>query len=277
MIFQPWKNTELLAIGPATPLATRQNVRGMAGFRIWNITPWWWDLLGEGEPSRPQGLVPPWSFVEGELESADMLELLIQSATDLLGLPSTTNYTGWRFMVQFLDEPLTAKVTSVFEQPSSTALTNVRVQDGVTSNLLGLASAGNLTARSSVNAALTALPGQWTATNSAAVGAASSASRAAGGAGISHVCNAVSFGFSATTALGAITTVTINLRDGATGAGAVLWSWQFTLPAAVIPSFALSIPGLEFIGTAATAMTLEFAAAIGNLLTFANLSGFDAS
>jgi len=117
--------------------------------------------------------------------------------------------------------------------------------------------------------------GTWAAQHSPAVSNQATASRAAGAAGVRHVCTAVSFGFSATTALGGITTVTVNLRDGATAAGTVLWAWQFTLAAAVVAPFHYHVPNLSFVGTAATAMTLEFSALVTNLLQFVNLAGYD--
>jgi len=143
-----------------------------------------------------------------------------------------------------------------------------RVRDGAQAVLI---------AESSKGALLVAPPGSWAINNLPAVSTRATISRAAGAAGVSHVCTGLSFGFSATTPLGAIVTVTINLRDGATGAGTVLWAWQFTLPAAVISPFQLSLSGLNFVGSAATAMTLEFGALVTNLLEFVTLSGYDAA
>ena len=52
--------------------------------------------------------------------------------------------------------------------------------------------------------------------------------------------------------------LSINLRDGATGAGTLLWSLQFIQPVNNI--FAMTVPLPHIQGTAATAMTLEFSA-----------------
>jgi hypothetical protein len=79
----------------------------------------------------------------------------------------------------------------------------------------------------------------------------------AGAAGVRNVCNALSFGLQS---IGTIQPVIqVNLRDGATGAGTILWSVSIGL--AVSSYFAFSAAGLNIVGSAATAMTLEFSAA----------------
>jgi len=98
--------------------------------------------------------------------------------------------------------------------------------------------------------------------------------QAAGGAGVKNVAESMCFGFSASTALGGITTVTVNLRDGATGAGTILQSWQYTLPAATVAPFGRCIDRVHISGTANTPLTLEFAGATVNLMAFVNLSGY---
>jgi hypothetical protein len=139
------------------------------------------------------------------------------------------------------------------------------------------ASAANLAAQSGLGAALTALPGQWVASSNPGAGTAASASRAAGGAGVRHVCTGGIIVLSATTALAGITTVTFNFRDGASGAGTILFTVQVTLPAAVVPAFSIPLPPLNLVGSANTAMTLEGSAAVGNLMESATLFGYDAS
>lgn len=115
---------------------------------------------------------------------------------------------------------------------------------------------------------------QWSLAHTPAASAQATISQAAAAAGVRNVCESVSFCMSATTALAGISTVTVNLRDGATGAGAILKSWQFTLPAAVLLPLVFSITGLHIIGSAATAMTLEFAAAVGNLMEAVTIDGY---
>jgi hypothetical protein len=107
-----------------------------------------------------------------------------------------------------------------------------------------------------------------------AAGVQATVTQAAGGAGVRNVVEAFCAGFSATTALGSITTVTINLRDGASGAGTVLQTWQFSLPATTQPPFTRCHDRLHIIGTANTPTTLEFAAGVTSLVEFVNLSGY---
>ena len=120
----------------------------------------------------------------------------------------------------------------------------------------------------------------WTVVHQPAAATQATASKAAGGAGVSHVCTAICATFVVgTTAAGAASQVVVNLRDGATGAGTVLWSGVMALPTAVgsaCPPIVLS--GLNIKGTANTAMTLEFGAA-GSTNTFeaVSISGYDIS
>ena len=116
--------------------------------------------------------------------------------------------------------------------------------------------------------------GGFAITHTPAAGSQATISQAAGGAGVKNVAEGVCFGVSATTALGGITTVTVNLRDGATGAGTILQSWQYTLPAATLLPFGQCFSGLHISGTANTAMTLEFAASVGNLMEYVTLNGY---
>jgi hypothetical protein len=137
------------------------------------------------------------------------------------------------------------------------------------------AAAVTLASLSSAGAAVSTPPGQWAASNNPGAGVAASASRAAGGVGVRHVATGGIIILSATTALAGITTVTFNFRDGATGAGAILFAVQVTLPAAVIPVTAIAIPPINIPGSANTAMTLEGSAAVGNLLESVSLFGYD--
>ena len=116
----------------------------------------------------------------------------------------------------------------------------------------------------------------WVVSHAPAVSQQATASKAAGAAGVKHVATGLSFGLSARTAVAA-STVTVNLRDGATGAGTILASWTFDLVAATLAPITVSLSGLQLQGSAATAMTLEFGALLTNLLEFVNLVGNDVS
>lgn len=139
------------------------------------------------------------------------------------------------------------------------------------------ASALNLASLSTLGVSLADAPGDWTAVSAPAAGIAASASRVAGGVGVRHLLTATSFGFSSQAALAAVATVQVNIRDGATGAGTVLKSYVFDLPAAIVAPVHIELSGLHVVGSAATAMTVEFAAAVAGLRTYANLTGHDAA
>jgi hypothetical protein len=105
-----------------------------------------------------------------------------------------------------------------------------------------------------------AVPGSGNAFNLFSVPATATqatVTQAAGAAGVRNVCNAISFGLQTIGTLQGV--IQVNLRDGATGAGTVLWS--MTIGLAVSTFFGFSVSGLNIVGSAATAMTLEFSAA----------------
>lgn len=106
-------------------------------------------------------------------------------------------------------------------------------------------------------AALTRRPIDWSVTNVPAAATAATISRAAAAAGIKHVCTSISATVS-TVGTAQTAALVLNLRDGATGAGTILWSTQISLPVNV--TWQLNLSGLNIGGTNATAMTLEFAA-----------------
>ncbi len=135
-------------------------------------------------------------------------------------------------------------------------------QDGV--------SATNNTAATTVGVAYSASLGTWSITNSANAGTPT-VSRAAGGGTVRHVavCVSVNVGAAAT----AQPVVQVNLRDGATGAGTILRSWQLAAPAN--DSAQVDLCGLNITGSANTAMTIEFAAATAAATQASvNLSGY---
>src|SRR5258706_511789 len=75
-----------------------------------------------------------------------------------------------------------------------------------------------------------------------------------------HVCTSVSATLVAAAATAAQTT--LNLRDGATGAGTILASWVLSVPGVIGSCAILPLDSLEIIGSPNTAMTLEFAAGV---------------
>jgi hypothetical protein len=176
--------------------------------------------------------------------------------------------------------PGTGTTIATDEVPGGSGIQYQRIKIGIgadgAATDLQPASAAVQSALTGAQAIPVAMGGTWAVQNSPAVSTQATASKAAGAAGVRHVCTAVSFGFSASTAVAA-TLVTVNLRDGATGAGTVLWAWTFQLQAAAIVPFNVTVPNLSFVGTAATAMTLEFGALLTNLVQYVNLAGYDVS
>jgi hypothetical protein len=201
-------------------------------------------------------------------------QLALQAAAAVIyGITSNTATTIAAALVGVpTSDALTPSQQGMLETLSAGLLFNGATLDRVRS-----ASAANLIAQLGLGAALVAPPGEWdTAPSTPAIGAQATTSRAAGAAGVRHIARRVSFGFSSQALLVAVTSVTFNLRDGATGAGTILKSWTFALPAAIIQPFAISFE-VNSPGTAATAMTLETLAAVAGLQVFTNLSGYDAS
>jgi len=100
--------------------------------------------------------------------------------------------------------------------------------------------------------------------------------QAAGTGGAINVADCISFSVTTGAVAPSATTVTINLRDGTSGNGTVLWAQDIVIPATAlvnaVPPF--SECGFRIPGSANTAMTLEFNAAGGaNTFQTVALSG----
>lgn len=119
-----------------------------------------------------------------------------------------------------------------------------------------LASAINLALQSGAGAALVRSGGDWAQQDTPAAATQATTSRAAGAAGTRHVCTSITISLAA---VAAQVPLIFNLRDGATGAGTILWSVTLNAPAANGRDVVIS--GLSIVGSDATAMTLESAAA----------------
>lgn len=123
-------------------------------------------------------------------------------------------------------------------------------------NPLRANAAANLAATTQEFSAMVASPGEWAVNSEPAVSVQASATRAAGAAGVRHVCRSLHFSLNAVVAQ---VNIYCRVRDGASGAGTILWSQCVALPAAGLYNVVLS--GLNIIGSAATAMTFEWSAA----------------
>lgn len=135
--------------------------------------------------------------------------------------------------------------------------THGTVANGTTFDRLKGISAANLTATTSAGTTLTAPLSTWSVTNTPATATQATASRAAGAAGVRHVATSITVCIA--TGATAQTPILSHLRDGATGAGTILRSWSHAAP--VNSKSCDNLSGLAMIGTAATAMTVEFTGA----------------
>lgn len=102
----------------------------------------------------------------------------------------------------------------------------------------------------------------WWINHAPAAATQATITQAAGAAGVKNVCTGISISLSFAVAPAA-GVVQFNLRDGATGAGAILQTWKLSTLAGTLDTQHIEISGMWVEGTAATAMTLESAAAPG--------------
>lgn len=105
--------------------------------------------------------------------------------------------------------------------------------------------------------------GDWTVVHFPASNTQATASKTAGGAGVRHVCTGITVVLAGGTTAPAAAQVNVALRDGASGAGTILWQAVITLPATAGAMNGISRSHLHISGSANTAMTLEFSAAGG--------------
>lgn len=105
----------------------------------------------------------------------------------------------------------------------------------------------------------------WQQNNNPAANTQATTSQPAGGAGVHHVCTWIAASLTAGSTAPTVpaTPVNVRLRDGASGAGTVIWLCGLAIPATAGESDKILLSGLEIVGSANTAMTLEFSAAGG--------------
>jgi hypothetical protein len=126
-----------------------------------------------------------------------------------------------------------------------------------------------------VGALIVANPATWSKTSTPASATQATVTQAAGGAGVYHVCRSISFAL-AVDGTHAQTAIQINLRDGGTGAGTVLWALTILKAATEAISMFhfgdLNIAAL----TANNPMTLEFSVAgVTGSVQSVSLTGYD--
>ena len=129
--------------------------------------------------------------------------------------------------------------------------------NGTTWDRARSASGANNTQTTVLGAQQVTVLSTWSVLNTQAGAVQATASKTAGAGTIRHVATGITACLADTTAV--TTPLTANLRDGATGAGTIIRSWLFTLVAGT--ALCQNITGLNMVGSANTAMTIEFAAA----------------
>lgn len=147
-------------------------------------------------------------------------------------------------------------------------------QRRISAALANFPTAVTTTSRNATGVAVAEKSSRWAIYHNPAAGSQATISIAAEAA-VRHVADCISFSAAATTNPSA-TALTINLRDGATGAGTIIQSWQVVVTAAtgtLVQPFGLC--GLNTPGTTNTAMTLEFSASLANLIQSVSLTGYN--
>jgi hypothetical protein len=115
-------------------------------------------------------------------------------------------------------------------------------------------------------------PTDWTVVSTPAVSTQATATKAAQ-AGMAHVCTGI---FASLMAVAAQTIILLNLRDGATGAGTILWSKQYVVP--INGVLDINVPDLSIKGTIGNAMTLEWSAApVATNYEAVTMTGYDSA
>lgn len=117
-------------------------------------------------------------------------------------------------------------------------------------------SAANIAATTQPFAQISSPPGNWSSFHTPAASAQATITKAAGGAGVRHVCTQIAYSLRAVVAQ---TAFQINLIDGASGGATILWSMTVMLNTGAYIN--IVFPSLNIFGSANTAMTLEFSAA----------------
>lgn len=144
--------------------------------------------------------------------------------------------------------------------------------------LANMPAASTATARNVPGALMAEKSSRWSVVSQPAAGTVGSASIAAEAA-VRHVVDCISYSGDASG--GAVTAAagTFVVRDGATGAGTIIWSYavaHLVAAAAGVQTIAPhSLCGLNLVGTTNTAMTAEFNAGVTNEVQGASLSGFN--
>jgi hypothetical protein len=143
-----------------------------------------------------------------------------------------------------------------------------QITDGITN--VPMASAAVLSAATANGALPIVARPTWSASNAPGVGSQASAVVAAGATGVRHICDCISFAGGATNSASS-TQMTVALLDGST----VLHSWLIFPSGTGQNVKPVAVCGLNFMGSAATSMTLQWSQALANEFESVNMTGYD--
>lgn len=114
----------------------------------------------------------------------------------------------------------------------------------------------------------------WSVVHTPAANNQATASKAAGSSSQRHVCTGFTWSLSSGAGAPTPELITVAIRDGATGAGTIVWQQTVSLPATAGSHAEFGQTGLWLVGTAATAMTIETDSSPGaNVVASVSLSG----
>jgi hypothetical protein len=123
---------------------------------------------------------------------------------------------------------------------------------------------------------LPTLPGgatRWAVVHTPAVSVKATITQAAAGVGIRNYCTSIMATFF-NSAAAAVSVITVNVRDGASGAGTVLWTGNLAVSATGGSGGVLQLSDLGIRGTANTAMTIEFTALVAGCFESVAMEGY---
>lgn len=286
-----WK-VVLLAIVTSTVLAIggltigRTAISEMAGLAVAQTTTLWNSVIdaakGDAQTTGILGQSPylynglTFDRVRGDITNGMDVDVTRISGSitpaDAFANPTTAN-TMWSLTGVFNGTTWDRQRTTTADALASTGVVaeNNVLFNGSTFDRQDGVSNTNNTGTTTAGVSYSAMLSTWTATDTDVGATQSIATKASGGGSVRHVTTAISACMSATVAQ---VPILVNLRDGATGAGTILRSWVIGVDA-VNQSRCMNESGLNITGSAATAMTMEFAAAgAATTTTTVNLSGY---
>lgn len=263
------------------------------------LDPWVFDLPEGASTSVLQTAAnSSLSSIDGKITTCNTGAVVVSSSSLPSGASTESNQTTANASLLSIDNKLPASLTvsgsrlltdgSGVTQPvsaaslplpsgASTSANQTTANASLSSidSKLSLASASQLSGFSSTAALLFSGPGHWTSVHVPSANTVATTTKAAGGSSVRHIATGISVSLINTNVL-AGNDYLVQLRDGASGAGTVLWASRLTVAAGAAVQSLIHITGLNIVGSANTAMTLEFSAGpgSGNFETV-SLSGYD--